>query len=153
MPLLHASMYAVTVLGVCWLRQPIYGALAGLFTYGFVTTIIGTIPGAGEFEAITVYNGLFHDERSGVLNLWDHNYPVVYGTLAGLTLVAAILAVTNICFLPSIMPAALGYIDFAPNDGLNVALAGLVKEICGRKEIAMIRDSHSRHLLARRFIQ
>lgn len=94
MPVLHASMYAVTVLGVCWLRQPIYGAVAGVFTYALATTLIGTIPGAGEFDPLAVYNGLFQFETAThVFNLRDHNYPVVYGTLAGLTVAAALLAV------------------------------------------------------------
>jgi hypothetical protein len=80
------------VLGVCCLRQPIYGAMAGLVIYALATTLIGSIQGAREFEPISVYNSLFQEERHGVINHWDHNYPLVYGTLAGVALVAALLA-------------------------------------------------------------
>jgi hypothetical protein len=101
MPLLHATIYAVTVLGVCWLRQPIYGAVAGVLTYVLLTTLIGTIPGAGEFDPLAVYNSLFQVERTNhVFNLRDHNYPIVYGTLAALTLAAALLA------LPAVLKPA-----------------------------------------------
>src|SRR5713226_7985915 len=67
--------------------------------------------------------------------------------------VAAILAVAAVCFIAAVMAAALGEVDFAANDGLDVALAGFIKEIRGSKEIAVVGDSHGGHLLAGRFIQ
>ena len=67
--------------------------------------------------------------------------------------VAAILAVAPIGFFAAVMAAALGDVHFAADDGLNVALAGFIEEIGGGEEIAMVRDSHSRHFLAGRFIQ
>src|SRR5260370_9742152 len=67
--------------------------------------------------------------------------------------VAASVGVAAICFFAAVMTAALGHVDFAADDGLDVALAGLIEEICGGKEIAVVRDSHGGHFLARRFIQ
>jgi hypothetical protein len=93
MPLLHATIYAITVLGVCWLRRPVVGALAGLIAHTLAITLLGALPNAGQFEPIAVYNGLFQAERTGqAINLWNHNYPVVYGTLATMAIAAAILA-------------------------------------------------------------
>src|SRR5216684_7279473 len=67
--------------------------------------------------------------------------------------VTAILAVARVCFFAAVMTATLGDVDFAADDGLNVALAGLVEEIRGGKEIAMVGDGNGRHFLTRRFIQ
>src|SRR5260370_31127698 len=67
--------------------------------------------------------------------------------------VAAILAVAPIRFFATVMAAALGHIDFAADDGLDVALAGFVEKIRGSKKIAVIRDGHGRHLLAGRLLK
>src|SRR5260370_41423035 len=67
--------------------------------------------------------------------------------------VAAILAVASIRFLSAVVPAALRHVNFAANDGLDVALAGFVKEIGSGKKIAVVGDSNSGHLLAGRFFQ
>src|ERR1700674_2696797 len=66
--------------------------------------------------------------------------------------VAAILAVAA-GFFAAVMAATFGHVDFAANDGLNVALAGFVEEIGGGEEIAVVRDSHCGHFLAGCFIQ
>ena len=67
--------------------------------------------------------------------------------------VAAILAVAPICFFAAVMAAALGHVDFAADDGLDVALAGLVEKIRGGKPITVVCNGHGRHFLAGRFIQ
>src|SRR5260370_17087924 len=67
--------------------------------------------------------------------------------------VAAILAVASIRFLAAVVAAALSYIDFAADDGLDVALASFIKEIGSSKEIAVIGDGYAGHILAGRFIQ
>ncbi len=67
--------------------------------------------------------------------------------------VAAILAVRAIGFFAAVMAAALGHVDLAADDGLDVALAGFIEEIRSGKEIAMIGDGHGGHFLAGRFIQ
>ena len=55
--------------------------------------------------------------------------------------------------IASVVPAALGDVDLAPDDGLDVPLAGFVEEIrCGEK-IAVVGDGHGGHLLARSLIE
>src|SRR5260370_6633293 len=66
--------------------------------------------------------------------------------------VAAILAVASIRFLAAVVAAALSYIDFAADDGLDVALASFIKEIGSSKEIAVIGDGYGGHLLAGRIL-
>ena len=67
--------------------------------------------------------------------------------------VAAILAVAPICFFAAVMAAALGHVDFAADDGLDVALASFVEKISRGEEIPVVGDGHGRHFLAGRFIQ
>src|SRR5258708_14175043 len=67
--------------------------------------------------------------------------------------IAAILAVASIRFVAAVMAAAFGHVDFAANDGLDVALAGFIEEIGGGKEISLDGDGHRGHFLAGRFIQ
>src|SRR5258708_20152617 len=64
-----------------------------------------------------------------------------------------ILAIAGGRFFAAVMAAALGHVDLAANDGLDVALAGFIEEIGSGKEIAMVGDGHGGHLLAGRFIQ
>ena len=67
--------------------------------------------------------------------------------------VAALLAVASVGFLAAFMAAAFGYVNFAANDGLDVALAGLVEKIGSGEKIAVVGDGHGGHFLARCFIQ
>src|SRR6266478_1288147 len=67
--------------------------------------------------------------------------------------IAAILPVAAIGFVAAVMAAAFSQVDFAADDGLDVALAGFIEEIGGSKEVAMVGDGHGRHFLPRRFIQ
>src|SRR5258708_16760393 len=67
--------------------------------------------------------------------------------------VAAILAVAPVRFFAAVMAAAVSNVDFAADDGLNVALAGFIEEIGGGEEIAMVGDGHGGHFLAGGFIQ
>ena len=67
--------------------------------------------------------------------------------------VAAILGVASIRFLSSVVATALRHVNFAADDGLDVALTGFIKEIGRSKEIAVIGDGYGGHLLAGRFIQ
>src|SRR5260370_5983277 len=67
--------------------------------------------------------------------------------------ITTILAVATIGLFAAVMAAALSDVDFATDDGLDVALAGFVEEIRSGKEIAVIGDGHGWHFLARRFIE
>ncbi len=56
-------------------------------------------------------------------------------------------------FFPAVVPAALGDINFAANDGLNVAFAGFMEKIGGGKQVAVVGDGHGRHFQTRGFVQ
>jgi hypothetical protein len=51
------------------------------------------------------------------------------------------------------MAAAFGDVDFAADDGLDVALAGFIEKVGGGEKIAVIRNGHRRHLLAGGFVK
>src|SRR5258707_9727686 len=61
--------------------------------------------------------------------------------------IAAILAVTSIRFVPAVMAAAFGHVDFAADHGLDVALACFAEEIRGGKEISVVGDGHGGQFL------
>src|SRR5437667_872481 len=67
--------------------------------------------------------------------------------------VASILAVASVGFLAAFMAAAFGYVNFAANDGLDVALAGFIEKIGSGEKITMVGDGYGGHFLARCFIQ
>ena len=56
-------------------------------------------------------------------------------------------------FAATVVPAALGHINFATDDGLYVALAGLIEKIRRGKQVAMVGDGHRGHFLPRRLIK
>src|SRR3974390_1061034 len=56
-------------------------------------------------------------------------------------------------FLTTVVAAAFGDVDFAADDGLDVAFRSFIKTIGGSQKIAVARDGHSRHLLARGLVE
>src|SRR2546430_16708041 len=56
--------------------------------------------------------------------------------------VASILAVASVGFLAAFMAAAFGYVNFAANDGLDVALAGFIEKIGSGEKIAVVGNGH-----------
>src|SRR5689334_22729717 len=64
-----------------------------------------------------------------------------------------VLTAIAVRFLAAVVTAALGDVDFASDDGLYVALAGLVEEIGSGEKVAVVGDGHRRHLLAGGFVQ
>ena len=85
-----------------------------MFVFSFVTSYF---PALTDFEPINVYNALFFDERvaptvmrvgeliprASVFDLTQHGYPLVYGGLAAVTLLAALAA-----WRGALRPAGLG---------------------------------------------
>ena len=72
-------------------------------------------------------------------------------TAAGAGFVLTVVAVgiaNGSGFLAAIVAGALGEVDFAANDGLNVSLTGFIEEIGGGEEVAVVGDGHGRHFLA-----
>jgi hypothetical protein len=59
----------------------------------------------------------------------------------------------SVRFYTAVVAAAFGHINFASDDGLDVALAGFVEEIGGGEKIAVVRYGHGWHFLPRRLIE
>jgi ABC-type transport system involved in multi-copper enzyme maturation permease subunit len=95
MPLLHALFYTLAMLGTCWLRRPVLAAMAAVVLFFVVSMAFEFVPGGAAFEPIKVYNALFFDEcrrPDGTLNLLQHGYPVVYGSIASVIVIASLAA-------------------------------------------------------------
>ncbi|MCA9016749.1 MAG: hypothetical protein KDA77_15560 [Planctomycetaceae bacterium] len=91
-PVLHAMMYSLAVLGVCWWKKPVRGAVAALAVFFISSMIIESIPGVSELDPLYVYNNLFMAERQGTFDLSGSHFPLVFGTICVVTLFTAYLA-------------------------------------------------------------
>ena len=92
MPLLHGTIYAIAVLGICSLRRPILGGALAIGGFFVVTALISSIFGE-SFEVLSVYNAILGDEiEHGRIDLTAHHYPLVYGTLMVISVASAWLA-------------------------------------------------------------
>jgi hypothetical protein len=106
MPLLHALFYAMTVFAVCRLRRPVLAAacavLVGFLLMMFLETLTTRDNG---IDPIIVYNNLFQAETRSPgygVDLSAHHYPVVYGGIAVLIVVAAFGASRFVRRLPAV---------------------------------------------------
>ena len=91
-PALHAMMYSLAVLGVCWWKKPVRGAVTALAVFFISSMIMESIPGVMEFDPFHVYNNLIAAERQGRFNLSGSHFPLVFGTVCVITLLTAYLA-------------------------------------------------------------
>ena len=66
---------------------------------------------------------------------------------------AAIVTASPVCFLSAVVAATFGHVNFAPNNRLDIALAGFIEEISRGEKISVIRNGYRRHLLPRRFVK
>jgi hypothetical protein len=92
MPIQHSFLYALAVLGTCWLRKPVIGGFLALAGFGILTVVIGAFPAASPFDPISVYNNLLHAERAGHMDFTHYGYPLVYGSLALMILTIALFS-------------------------------------------------------------
>lgn len=92
MPLLHAMLYSLAVLGVCWWKKPIRGAVTALIFFFVVSLVLQSIPGVTDFDPLNVHNKLLFAERQGNLDLSDFHFPLVYGTVCAIALFTAYVA-------------------------------------------------------------
>jgi hypothetical protein len=93
MPLLHGLFYAMTVFAVCSLRRPAAGAACAVLAGFLPMLLLESLPAQDSFDPVFVYNRLFQDEThipGYRLDLSAHHYPVVYGGIALLIVVAAL---------------------------------------------------------------
>jgi hypothetical protein len=91
-PIIHALLYALAVLGTCWLRRPVIGAILAILGYALLTVASTTFPMTGRLEPVNVYNALLDAERSGQTDFRQHGYPFVYGLLVVWIVLSALLA-------------------------------------------------------------
>lgn len=92
MPLLHATIYSLTVLAVGLLRRPAIAAMAAVFAYFLATMVLDSFPGLRDLEPIQVYNYLFWETGNEFASLWDRRYLVTFGTLAVICVVSTVFA-------------------------------------------------------------
>ncbi len=91
-PLLHAMLYSLAVLGVCWWKKPVRGAVVAAVVFFLSSLLIESIPGVSDYDPFYVYNNLALAERKGMFDLSMYHFPLVFGLIAGITLGAAFLA-------------------------------------------------------------
>ena len=103
-------------------------------------------------EAFEKTGGDELDEIVITLEIFAKENEMIAAAGAGLKIIA-IFGGDGARFFAAIVAAALSDIDFAADDGLNVALAGFIEEIGGGEEVAVIGDGYRRHFLARRFVE
>lgn len=119
LPLLHALMFALAVLATCWLRRPVIAAMLAIFAFLLVSIGFESIPSAAKWEPIHIYNALYFDERQAMdrtnrvvqgtplmrvdadgnqipwspkFDLTQHGYPIVYGSIAAMIVMASLAA-------------------------------------------------------------
>ncbi|MGO8697552.1 MAG: hypothetical protein ACLQVY_07535 [Limisphaerales bacterium] len=92
MPIQHGFLYALAVLGTCWLRKPVIGGFMALAGFAILTVAIGAFPATSPFDPISVYNKVLQAERAGHMDFTRHGYPLVYGSLALMILIIALFS-------------------------------------------------------------
>jgi ABC-type transport system involved in multi-copper enzyme maturation permease subunit len=91
-PILHALMYALAVLGTCWLRKPVVGAFVAILAYMILNVAVGSFASTYRLEPFMVYNSLLLSELAGTVDFTKHGYPLVYGTLAASVVILGAMA-------------------------------------------------------------
>jgi hypothetical protein len=86
MPLLHGMLYSLAVFVVCRLRRPVVAVVLAFAPFLLIAIV------AEQFPAIFSYNPLavFDQLELNHPDLTGHHYPVVYGCVAAITLLAAL---------------------------------------------------------------
>jgi len=92
MPIIHALMYALAVLGTCWFRRPVIGGILAILGYNVLNVAITAFPMTSRLEPIDVFNELLSAERSGQVDFTRHGYPLVYGVLVVSIVLVALLS-------------------------------------------------------------
>ena len=91
-PLLHAMMYSLSVLSVCWWKKPVQGAVCAILFYLIGIYTMELILSVSILSPSRVFDNLFQAEREGDFNLANHYFPLVYGTIIVITIFTAYLA-------------------------------------------------------------
>jgi len=100
MPLIHAEVYALAVAAICRLRRPILGRAGRLAVVLCNRHDLQSIPSNERLTPVDVFNRLEAAQRVGEpLNLIREGYPLVYGIVAAIIVVAALLARRRLPYL------------------------------------------------------
>ena len=102
-------------------------------------------------EAFEEAGGNELDEIVIALEILAEKDEVIAAACAGFEIVAIFGGGAG--FFAAVVAAALGDVDFATDDGLDVALAGFIEEIGGGEEVAVVGDGHGGHFLARGLVE
>jgi hypothetical protein len=97
MPMLHALVYALAVLGTCWLRRPVLAAMLAVFAFFIVSMAFAFTPQVAELDPTAVFMALESESIYGPLDLSRHGYPEVYRTIAFLFVVTTLAAWKATC--------------------------------------------------------
>ena len=103
-------------------------------------------------EAFEETGGNELDEIAIAFEVFAEENEVIAAAGAGFKIVA-IFGSDRAGFFAAVVAAALGDVDFAADDGLDIALAGFIEEIGGGEEVAVVGDGHGGHFLARSFVE
>jgi hypothetical protein len=91
-PIIHAFLYALAVLGTCWIRTPVIGGMLAILGYTVLHVAITTFPTTNRLEPMNISNALLFAERDGKVDFTQHGYPLVYGVLVVSMVLLAILS-------------------------------------------------------------
>ncbi len=92
MPIIHALMFSLAVLGTCVLRRPVIGGIFALVSYFALTAIVEAFPATMHLEPLHIYNEILKDERAGQFVIARSDYLTVYGAFTIAIVVNAVLA-------------------------------------------------------------
>jgi hypothetical protein len=88
MPLFHAMIYSLAVFAMCRLRRPVLAVMCASVPYLMIAILQTDFRATSTFDPASVYDGLSSSEVT-YANLSAHHYPLVYGTVALILVVAA----------------------------------------------------------------
>ncbi|QDU10013.1 hypothetical protein [Gimesia aquarii] len=91
-PVLHSMMYSLAVLGVCWWKKPVRGAVVALSFFFIGSMVMESIPTISDYDPIFIYNNLFNAERNGEFSLTSFHFPLVFGMIGIIILLTAFLS-------------------------------------------------------------
>lgn len=93
LPLLHAQSYSFSAAAICLTRRPMLGAVIGIALAQGANLLLESAPVLPKWSTMDVLNELnSSDQELQPVNLIKADYPIVYGAVAVMTLLATLLA-------------------------------------------------------------
>lgn len=92
-PWIHVVMYATAVAAISRIRRPVSAAIAALLFFYVLDSVLMSIPSSQKLSMLDVYNTLDALEKRGTpVNFMGHGYPIVYGVVLMVIVIATLLA-------------------------------------------------------------